>query len=167
MHDTLTHRHGRYSHSHGSSGPHRHIWLPLLAAPAHDEHDHGHSHGLIDDPIKRSREGVRAVSLSLAVLGLATVLQAVIFAASGSVALLADLIHNGGDAPAALPLGIAFMLRSERAEGYAGLAVVAAIFISATVAVVEAINRLSSSPDRWCRDGPAKPFTPVRFRSSP
>lgn len=142
MHDTLTHRHGRYSHSHSSSGPHRHLWLPLLAAAAHDAHGHGHSHGLIDDSIKRSREGIHAVCLSLAVLGLATVLQVLIFAASGSIALLADVIHNGGDALTAIPLGIAFALRSERAEGYAGLAVVAAIFISATVAAVEAINRL-------------------------
>jgi Co/Zn/Cd efflux system component len=110
------------------------MWRPVAAtsaSPASEPaHDHGHSHGLIDDSIKRSREGVRAVSLSLLVLGLATVLQALIFAASGSIALLADLIHNGGDALTAVPLGVAFMLRSRRAEGYAGLAVVAAIFIS-------------------------------------
>jgi cation diffusion facilitator family transporter len=85
---------------------------------------------------------VRAVSLSLGVLGLATVLQALVFASSGSIALLADLIHNGGDALTAVPLGIAFLMRSRKAEGYAGLAVVAAIFISATVAGVEAVNRL-------------------------
>ena len=109
----------------------------------HHAHDgHGHSHGLIDDSIKRSRAGVRAVSLSLAVLSGATLLQAVIFAASGSIALLAELIHNGGDALTAVPLGIAFLMRSRRAEGYAGLAVVGAIFISAVVAGVEAIGRL-------------------------
>ena len=108
----------------------------------HDHERHGHSHGLIDDSIKRSREGVRAVSASLAVLGLASVLQALVFAASGSIALLADLIHNGGDALTAIPLGIAFLMRSRRAEGYAGLAVVAAIFISAVVAGGEAVNRL-------------------------
>jgi cation diffusion facilitator family transporter len=154
MHHTLTHRHGRYSHSHVHSGRHRHIWHPASAVLPHDHEPdgHGHSHGLIDDSIKRSREGVRAVSLSLAVLGLATVLQTVIFAASGSIALLADLIHNGGDALTAIPLGIAFVLRSRRAEGYAGLAVVAAIFISATVAAAEAINRLinpSTPTDLW------------------
>jgi Co/Zn/Cd efflux system component len=55
----------------------------------------------------------------------------VIFVLTGSVALLADLIHNVGDALTAVPLGVAFALRSERAEGYAGLAVVLAIFISA------------------------------------
>lgn len=155
MHHTLTHRHGSHSHSHVHNGRHRHLRHPAVAVLPHDhehDNDHGHSHGLIDDSIKRSRSGVRAVSLSLAVLGGATVLQALIFAASGSIALLADVIHNGGDALTAVPLGTAFMLRSHRAESYAGLAVVAAIFISAAVAAAEAINRLanpSSPTDLW------------------
>ncbi|MEA2315113.1 MAG: hypothetical protein QOI03_1805 [Solirubrobacteraceae bacterium] len=111
---------------------------------AHHEHDagHGHSHGLLDASIKRSREGIRAVSWSLAVLAVAAIAQSVIFIASGSIALLADLIHNFGDAMTAIPLGIAFALRSQPAERRAGLAVVAAIFISACVAGVEAIMRL-------------------------
>jgi cation diffusion facilitator family transporter len=114
---------------------------------AHTDHDHshvdhGHSHGLVDDSIKRSREGIRAVSLSLGVLGLAAIAQTVVFLASGSIALLADLIHNFGDALTAVPLGIAFALRSQVAEQRAGLAVVAAIFISACVAGVEAVRRL-------------------------
>jgi cation diffusion facilitator family transporter len=103
---------------------------------------HGHSHGLVDASIKRSRAGVRAVLVSLAVLGAAAVVQTLIFALSGSVALLADLIHNFGDAATALPLGIAFVLRSERAERLAGLFVVAAIFLSACVAAAEAVSRL-------------------------
>ncbi len=85
---------------------------------------------------------MRAVSRSLAVLGLATVLQAVVFAVSHSIALLADLIHNGGDSLTAVPLGIAFLMRSERAERHAGLAVVVAILISAAVAATEAVERL-------------------------
>jgi cation diffusion facilitator family transporter len=114
---------------------------------AHTDHDyshagHGHSHGLVDDSIKRSREGIRAVSLSLGVLGLAAIAQTLVFLASGSIALLADLIHNFGDALTAVPLGIAFALRSAVAERRAGLAVVAAIFISACVAGVEAVRRL-------------------------
>jgi cation diffusion facilitator family transporter len=76
------------------------------------------------------------------VLGGAAALQAVILAATGSIALLADLIHNIGDALTAVPLGIAFLMRSERAERLAGLAVVAAIFISAAVAFFEAVDRL-------------------------
>jgi cation diffusion facilitator family transporter len=103
---------------------------------------HGHSHGLVDDSVKRSRDGVRAVALSLAVLGSAAIAQTAIFAATGSVALLADLLHNFGDAATAFPLGAAFLLRSERAERAAGLAVVAAIFVSACVAGVEAVSRL-------------------------
>jgi cation diffusion facilitator family transporter len=103
---------------------------------------HGHSHGLVDASITRSRAGTRAVLVSLAVLGGAALVQAVILAASGSVALLADLIHNVGDALTAVPLGIAFLLRSERAERWAGLFVVATIFVSACVAGIEAIDRL-------------------------
>ena len=116
--------------AHGHHHPHRH------------GDDHGHSHGLVDDSIKRSREGVRAVALALAVLALTAAVQAVVFVASGSVALLADLVHNAGDALTAVPLGIAFLLRSPRAERLAGLAVVAAIFVSACVAGAEAVHRL-------------------------
>jgi cation diffusion facilitator family transporter len=109
----------------------------------HDHGDgHGHSHGLVDASIKRSREGLRAVSISLAVLLLTSVAQAIVFAATGSVALLADLIHNFGDALTAVPLGAAFLLRSLRAEKRAGFFVVATIFVSAVVAAVEAVGRL-------------------------
>jgi len=106
-----------------------------------DGHDHGHSHGLVDRSVVRSRAGVRAVSISLAVLGAAALVQTVVFAATGSVALLADLIHNFGDALTAVPLGIAFVLRSARGERLAGLAVVLAIAVSACVALYEAIQR--------------------------
>ena len=102
---------------------------------------HGHTHGLVDRSIVRSREGVRAVAISLAVLAIAAGLQLAIFLLSGSVALLADLIHNFGDALTAIPLGIAFFLRSVRGEKIAGLAVVLAIFISACVALYETILR--------------------------
>ena len=104
--------------------------------------DDGHSHGLVHESIKRSRDGIQAVLIALGVLGVAAVVQTAIFALSGSVALLADLIHNFGDALTAVPLGIAFSLRSERAERGAGLFVVAAIFVSACVAAVEAVLRL-------------------------
>jgi cation diffusion facilitator family transporter len=105
-------------------------------------HHHGHSHGLVDRSIVRSRAGLRAVSLSLALLSGAAAVQAGIFVVSGSVALLADLIHNIGDALTAVPLGIAFFLRSVRGEKLAGLAVVLAIFISACVALYETIVRM-------------------------
>jgi cation diffusion facilitator family transporter len=121
----------------GDPGGHDHV---------HDHshsHDgsHGHSHGLVDPSIVRSRAGVKTVSISLAVLALAALGQVAIFALSGSVALLADLIHNAGDALTAIPLGIAFFLRSFRGEKLAGLAVVAVIFGSACVALFETIMR--------------------------
>jgi Co/Zn/Cd efflux system component len=104
--------------------------------------DHGHSHGLVDPSIVRSRDGVKAVSISLGILGGTAVVQAVILASTGSVALLADLIHNAGDALTALPLGAAFLLRSARAELVAGYFVVLAILVSACVALAESIDRL-------------------------
>jgi cation diffusion facilitator family transporter len=133
------HRHGGgLVHEHPHKGPHSH---GDGHAHAHG-HGHGHSHGLVHASIRRSRAGLRAVLVSLAVLGVAAALQTLVFVLSGSVALLADLIHNFGDALTAVPLGAAFLLRSERAERTAGLFVVAAIFVSACVAGVEAIARL-------------------------
>ncbi len=155
---SLDHRHGPFTHAHESSGAHRHARLPLRYhdhhhGPAdhhnperdhqeHDHHDHGHSHGRIDPSILRSHRGVKTVAVSLAVLAITAGAQLVVFLVSGSVALLADLIHNAGDALTALPLGAAFLLRSERAERWAGLAVVLAIFVSAVIAGIESVQRL-------------------------
>jgi cation diffusion facilitator family transporter len=102
---------------------------------------HAHSHGLVDPSIVRSRAGIRAVSWSLAILTLTALAQALIYSRTLSVALLADLIHNFGDALTAIPLGVAFFLRSARGERWAGLAVVLAIFISAMVALGQTIER--------------------------
>jgi len=147
------HRHGRFVHNHAYTSPHRHLRLGLrrsssvgAESPAHDHghghgHGHSHSHGLVDRSIMRSRQGVRAVAISLAILGLTALAQLAIFTLTSSVALLADLVHNFGDALTAVPLGIAFALRSFRAEKLAGLAVVLAIFISACVALYETIQR--------------------------
>jgi cation diffusion facilitator family transporter len=111
---------------------------------------HGHSHGLVDASIRRSREGLRAVTFSLGVLTATALAQVAVFLVTDSVALLADLIHNFGDAATAVPLGIAFALRSERGERYAGLGVVLAIFVSACVAGYEAFERLvdPDAPDQ-------------------
>jgi cation diffusion facilitator family transporter len=121
-HDHLHHEDG-HGHSHGDSG-------------------HGHSHGLVDRSIVESRDGVRTVSISLVVLTLAAAAQTLIFVATGSVALLADLIHNYGDGLTAIPLGIAFYLRSARGEWWAGMGVVGAILVSALVALYATIGRL-------------------------
>jgi cation diffusion facilitator family transporter len=125
-HDHLhPHDHGDHGHGHGGD----------------EQGEHGHSHGLVDRSILRSRDGVKTVAASLLALGLAAGVQVVVFVLSGSVALLADLIHNFGDALTAIPLGIAFFLRSFRGEKLAGLFVVFAIFASACVALVETILR--------------------------
>jgi cation diffusion facilitator family transporter len=140
---TIRHRHGRHVHDHPHQQAHRHILLPRRSDAAHPhDHAHGHSHGLVDASIVRSRDGVRTVAISLVVLGLTACAQVAIFTLSGSVALLADLIHNFGDALTAVPLGIAFILRSARGEKIAGVAVVLAIFVSACVALYETIQRL-------------------------
>ena len=89
----------------------------------------------------RSRAGLRAVAVTLAILAVTALVQAAIYIATGSIALLADLIHNAGDALTAVPLGAAFLLRSERAERRAGLAVVLTIFASAVTAGVFAVER--------------------------
>jgi divalent metal cation (Fe/Co/Zn/Cd) transporter len=119
--------HHRHGHAHGHS---------------HGAHGHGHSHGLVDRSIMRSRDGLKTVAISLAVLLTTAIVQAVIFLATGSVALLGDLIHNFGDGLTAIPLGIAFVMRSLVAERRAGYFVVATIFVSACVAAVTAIDRL-------------------------
>jgi cation diffusion facilitator family transporter len=151
MNGTLAHRHGPWTHEHHHHGPHRHATLPFRSRDEADHHhhgdEHGHSHGLVDPSIVRSRGGVRAVSFSLAILAATALLQALVFVSSRSVALLADLIHNVGDALTAVPLGVAFLLRSERGERWAGYAVVAAIFLSASVAAYEAIDRLINPRD--------------------
>ncbi len=85
---------------------------------------------------------MRAVAASFGVLSATAAAQAVLFVLTDSVALLADLIHNVGDALTAVPLGIAFFLRSARGEKLAGLAVVLAIFVSACVALWQSIERL-------------------------
>ena len=158
---TASHRHGRWTHAHPHSGPHRHLGLRLLKSEPlglpsptprtssleSNAHDHGHTHGLVDRSIVRSREGVKAVALSLGTLGLTAAVQLAIYVLSGSVALLADLIHNFGDALTAVPLGIAFFMRSFRAEKIAGLAVVLAIFVSAGVALYETIQRFIHPQD--------------------
>jgi divalent metal cation (Fe/Co/Zn/Cd) transporter len=152
----VVHRHGHHVHGHPYARSHRHLLLlhssRLVEADAPERHDeqgrahsnsgHGHSHGLVDRSIVRSREGIKAVSISLAVLGVAAAAQLAIFLLSGSVALLADLIHNFGDALTAVPLGIAFFLRSVRGEKLAGRVVVLAILVSACVALYETIQRL-------------------------
>ena len=118
----------------------------------HDASGHGHTHGTIDASITASDRGLWAVKWSFIGLGLTTVIQIVIFYYSSSISLLADAIHNVGDAGTALPLGIAFLLSNRKAskrftygfgrvEDLAGLVVVLTILASAAFAGYESIYR--------------------------
>jgi cation diffusion facilitator family transporter len=117
----------------------------------HDHH-HGHTHGVVDPTIAATDKGIWAVKWSFVILAITAALQMVVVVASGSVALLADTIHNIGDATTAIPLWIAFALARRkptatftygygRVEDLAGLAIVAIILFSALVAGYEAIDR--------------------------
>jgi cation diffusion facilitator family transporter len=134
-------------------------------------HDHHHPHGLraaikeifaphshdsadsVDSALESSAAGIRAVKVSLLVLGATAIAQIAIVMISGSIALAADTIHNFSDALTAVPLWIAFVLSTKAAtrrytygfgrfEDLAGLFVVATITLSAIVAGYEAIERL-------------------------
>jgi cation diffusion facilitator family transporter len=109
---------------------------------------HGHSH-----EHESSAEGMRALRISLVVLGLTAVAQGVVVALSGSVALLGDTLHNAADALTAVPLGVAFLLGRRRpnrrytygygrAEDLAGVVIVAVIALSSGVAAFVAVRRL-------------------------
>ena len=119
----------------------------------HDDSHHGHSHGVLDPSIATTARGIWAVKWSFVILALTTMLQLIVVAASGSVALLADTIHNFGDAGTAIPLWVAFALARRkptptftygygRAEDLAGVIVVLIILVSAVVAGWQAIERL-------------------------
>nr|MBS1899334.1 cation diffusion facilitator family transporter [Actinomycetota bacterium] len=163
-HEHDGHEHGRspeHGHDHELRHEHDH--------PHHHDHDHPHggvrgflydlfvphSHDAadsIDDALEASRAGVRALKISLFVLLGTTILQAALVVVTGSVALLADTIHNFADALTAVPLWIAFVLGRRaatrrhtygygRAEDLAGLFIVFVVALSAVIAGAEAIDR--------------------------
>jgi cation diffusion facilitator family transporter len=146
------HEHGRehdgHSHGHGHSHPRgiRGFFYGLFVPHSHDAADS------IDDALEASAEGVRALKISLFLLLGTTVLQFVVVLFSGSVALLADTIHNFSDALTAIPLWVAFILGRRiatrrytygygRAEDLAGLFIIAVVAISAIVAAWQSIDR--------------------------
>ena len=135
------------------------------------EHDHQHPSGLkgfvqsifrphshdaadsVDAALEASAEGIRAVKISLVVLGVTAIAQLIMVLTTGSVALLADTIHNFSDALTAIPLWIAFALSRRpanrrytygygRAEDLAGVFIVAMIALSSILAAYESIRRL-------------------------
>lgn len=157
----------RYTHTH----PEEHLHEDHGHGRADDGHDHPHPTGIkallygivvphshdvadsIDDAMESSKEGVRALIISLVVLLTTTILQVIVVVFSGSVALLADTIHNFSDAMTAVPLWIAFVLGRRgatrrytfgfgRAEDLAGLFIVVVVAASAVVAAWQSIDRL-------------------------
>ena len=122
----------------------------------HDHSDsggHGHTHGVIDATIATTERGIWAIKWSFIILAITAALQVVVVAISGSVALLADTIHNFADAATAIPLWIAFVLARRkptatfpyglgRVEDLAGVTIVLIILFSALVAGYEAMDRL-------------------------
>ncbi len=120
---------------------------------SHEHTDHGHSHGATDPVLLTSRRGIWAVKWSLVVLLVTAVAQSVLAVLSGSIALMADTIHNFGDALTAVPLWVAFVLAQRRpterftygygrVEDMAGVLIVVAILTSAGVVAYEAVVRL-------------------------
>lgn len=115
--------------------------------------NHSHGHHDFDDAVADSAAGIRAVKVSLVVLGATALAQVAVLVVSGSVALFADTVHNFSDALTAVPLWIAFAMGRRgatrrytygfgRVEDLAGLFVLAVIAVSAVVAATEAVHRL-------------------------
>jgi cation diffusion facilitator family transporter len=104
-------------------------------------HSHTHLHDDFSDPKVRSKEGTQAVALSLLVLFITSTLQAAVFLASHSLALFADLIHNFGDSLTAIPLGLAFVFKSRKAEKAAGYFVILTILVSACIVLQQTVQR--------------------------
>lgn len=132
-----SHSHGGHGHSHG------------------DGEGHGHTHGVMDATIATTTRGIWAIKWSFVMLMATTVMQIVVVYFSGSVALLADTIHNFGDAATAIPLWVAFVLVRRkptlrftyglgRVEDLAGVVIVGLILLSAIVAGWQSIERLLS-----------------------
>jgi cation diffusion facilitator family transporter len=131
------HAHSEHAHSHGPRGSEK----------------HAHLHGVADPAYASSARGLRALKWSVGVLGIAALIELAVVMLSGSVAVLADTIHNAADACTAIPLGIAFVLMRRaptarftygygRIEDLAGVVIVIIIFASALAAGYEAAQRL-------------------------
>jgi cation diffusion facilitator family transporter len=170
-----SHESGAHDHDDTHDQPHSHADAHDHDEPHEDGHDHGHEHAhqpgplqriaevfvghshdpgdSIDDALTSDRRGIRALKLSLLALGITAVAQLAVVLVSGSVALLADTIHNFSDALTAIPLWIAFAIGSRaatrrytfgyrRAEDLAGMFVLLMIAASAILAAYESISRL-------------------------
>ena len=140
-----------HNHPHGDDG-HEHR-RGVVGSLRHLFSSHSHDHADSIDAATADGDGMRALAVSLGGLGLTALLQVFVVVVSGSVALLADTVHNFSDALTAIPLGVAFWLGRRppdrrytygygRAEDLAGIFIVAMIALSAAVAAWQAISRL-------------------------
>jgi len=149
------HQHDHHEHDHDHEHEHEHghsknvliEWFQHTFTP----HDHGHQTAALDAALATDR-GIWAVKVSLVVLLVTAFFQVFIVAISGSVALLADTIHNFSDALTAIPLGLAFTLSRRarntrftygygRAEDIAGAVIVIMIFLTALEAIYQSIQK--------------------------
>jgi cation diffusion facilitator family transporter len=140
--------------------------VPDVRTPPRAGHGHGHGFGphshdaadRVDPALESSREGLRALAVSLGVLGATALVQAVVVVLSGSVALLSDTLHNVADALTAVPVGVALLLGRRpstrrftygygRAEDVAGVVVVLVVLGSAVLAGYESVRRLADPGD--------------------
>ena len=146
-----THQHNDHDHH---EAEHKHSVNPIIEWFQHTftPHDHGYQTAALDSALATDR-GIQAVKVSLVALLLTAAFQMGIVAISGSVALLADTIHNFSDALTAIPLGIAFTLSRRarnsrytygygRAEDIAGVIIVLMILFSAFQAIYQSILKL-------------------------
>jgi cation diffusion facilitator family transporter len=150
-----SHAHERHEHDHRhdhGGNRHRHGALHGVLRDVFRPHSHDASES-VDTALEASERGVRAVKISFAALMVTALIQVFVIVATGSVALLADTIHNFSDSLTAVPLFIAFRLSRRpsnrrytygyrRAEDLAGLFVIAMVTLSAVIAGYEALDRL-------------------------
>ena len=155
------HQHSHDDHEHGHTHDHDHHntgIIGTIGAALHlpgfgHDHDHGYTELAADSALHDNKLGIRTVWLALLALAITTVLQIAIYIASNSVALLADTVHNLGDALNSIPLLIAFYLARRaatrrytygfgRAEDIAGILIVISIGFSAGYILIESFQKL-------------------------
>jgi cation diffusion facilitator family transporter len=152
-HDRHDHDHGAHDHNHDHDHSHEHsFWEQLAHLLPWKSHSHDYTELAADEALQTHEEGIRTVWLALGALTLTTVIQVVIVVLSGSVALLADTLHNLGDGLNSVPLLIAFYLARRvatrrysygfgRAEDVAGIFIVLSIAVSAGIIFWESFQR--------------------------